>query len=103
MSVFNSDLAQTPPLILRYDTEYMTRNAFAMLINQTGTARVIETGQLSLATNMTMNHAFELIIIGISEELSELDFIKSIRNNLTLSEPDLPMILMISEITAELV
>jgi len=103
MSKFNSQLAQTPPLILLYDTEYMTRNAFAMLVNQTGTARIIETGQLSLATDMAMNHAFQLIIIGISAELSELDFIKSIRNNLTLSEPNVPMIVMVSEITTALV
>lgn len=103
MSKLNSNLAQTPPLILLYDTEYMTRNAFAMLVNQTGAARVIETGQLSLATNMAMNHVFQLIIIGISVELSEMHFIKSIRNNMMLSEQNVPMIVMVSEITLELV
>lgn len=103
MGQSNNQPAKPLPLVLLYDTESMTRNAFAMLVNETGSARVLETGQINLARNMSLNHAFQLIVIGISAELSEMAFIKSIRNNLLLSEPNVPIIVMISEVTAELV
>ena len=90
------------PLVLLYDSEYMVRNAFALLANQTAKAEVLETAQIATANNLCQTNAFKLIIIGINQGDEEKHLIELIRNNMTPSDKNVPIVVMISAITESL-
>lgn len=92
----------TLPLVLLYDSEYMVRSAFALLANQTGIATVIETANSSTATNLCQTNAFDLVIFGMGQENEEMHFIELIRSGMTLTKKNVPIVVMIGEITEEL-
>jgi DNA-binding NarL/FixJ family response regulator len=90
------------PLVLLYDSEYMIRSVFALLANQTAKASVMETAHLATANNLCQTNAFELIIIGMGHEHEEKHFIELIRNGMTLTDKSVPIVVMTSAITEEL-
>jgi len=92
----------TLPLVLLYDSEYMVRSAFALLANQTGKASVMETANFDKATNLCQTNAFDLVIFGMGQENEEINFIERIRSGMTLTDKSVPIIVMTSEITEEL-
>lgn len=92
----------TLPLVLLYDSEYMVRSAFALLANQTGKASVMETANFDKATNLCQTNAFDLVIFGMGQENEEMNFIERIRSGMTLTDKSVPIIVMTSAITEEL-
>lgn len=90
------------PLVLLYDSSQMLRSTFALLAHQTANARVLETAHFDTASKMCEENAFQLMIIGMSEDDAEKHLIASVRSGTTLSDQHVPIVVMTSAITANL-
>lgn len=101
MSLDNNKNSDLLPSILICDSQYMTRSTFALLAKELGCAEVIETSEIKAAKIKCEGNSFELIILGIDEGPEEIALIKLIRDNLLLPQKDVPIIVMLEEITLD--
>jgi len=98
MSLDNDNSAfQTSILIC--DPQYMTRSSFTLLAKEFGCGEVIETSEIKTAKIKCEGHTFDLIILGVDEQSEATSLIKLIRDNLLLSPKDVPIIVMLEEVT----
>lgn len=101
MSLDNNKNSDLLPSILICDSQYMTRSTFALLAKELGCTEVIETSEIKAAKIKCEGNSFELIILGIDEGPEEIALIKLIRDNLLLPQKDVPIIVMLEEITLD--
>ena len=87
--------------VLIHDNEYMVRKTFAMFAQETRLAIVDETSDLSLAKENWPKKSFDAIIMGFYDWSVEYHLIELVRANMTKSAPDIPIITLMPNITAD--
>jgi DNA-binding NtrC family response regulator len=89
------------PNVLLYDDNFMVRRTFEMLAKETITAKVLEIANPEDILKKCMYTEFDMMIIGIDEWFHQLKTIEWIRHGKTKNREDIPIIVMVSNITNE--
>jgi DNA-binding NtrC family response regulator len=99
--LIDNDNSSFPPSILICDPQYMTRSSFTLLAKEVFGGEVIEVAEIKTAKTKCERHIFNLIILGLDEQSEAISLIRLIRDNLLLSPKDVPIIVMLEEVTLE--
>ena len=100
MTLANNNNSGLIPLVLMHDCEYMIRKTFGLFALETNLANVTETSEINQAQENLVTQPFDLIILGFEGWLEEIRLIQLIREDMTLSKKDTPIIALLSNITA---
>lgn len=89
-----------PPLVLLHEREYMVRKTFGLFALETNLATVIESSDISQTKDKLGTQSFDLIILGFENWLEEIHVIQLVRNNMTLSKKNIPIIVILPNVTS---
>lgn len=87
------------PLVLLHECEYMVRKTFSLFAAEMNLATVVETSEISQAKIKLTDNKFDMIILGFDEWSQELHLIELIRSNMTTTKKDIPIIVILPNIT----
>lgn len=100
MAQVNNNNSGCMPLVLMHDYEYMIRKTFGLFALETNLASVTESSEINQARESLITQPFDLIILGFDGWLEEIGLIQLIREDMTLSKKDIPIIAVLSNVTA---
>lgn len=101
MSLENNKNFGLVPSVLICDSQYMTRSSFSLLAKEIGSCEVVETSDIKAAKIKCEGGSFDLILLGIDDGNEEISLIKLIRDNHLLPQKDVPIVVMLKEVTLE--
>lgn len=87
------------PLVLLHECEFMVRKTFGLFASETNLAEVIETSEIRQAKIKLSAQPFDVIILGFDAWLEEIHLIQLIRDNMTLSDKNVPIITILPNVT----
>lgn len=96
----NHNTARTP-LVLLHDYEYMIRKTFGLFASEVNLATVVETSDISQAKKKLSDQQFDMIILGFDDWLEEIHLIQLVRDEMTYTKKDTPIIAIVPTVTSE--
>lgn len=88
------------PLVLLHEHEYMIRKTFGLFAAEMNLATVIETSEISQAKKRLSAQQFDMIILGFNNWFEEVELIQSVRDEITYSNKDIPIVAILPSITS---
>lgn len=87
------------PVVLLHECEYMVRKTFSLFASEMNLATVVETSEINQAKLKLTDDKFDMIILGFDDWTQEVHLIELIRSNMTSTKQDIPIIVILPNIT----
>lgn len=90
----------TMPTVFLHDNEYMLRKTFGLFASETNLAKIVETSEIAQAKIKLFANPFDMVIIGFDNWFEEIHLIELVRDEMTPSKKDIPIIVIVPNVTS---